>query len=71
MRFVWQDFESSELRWILSVSKKYIHGKYPLLTFTCSKSTIETIEKGVIYIQSKQYELQNDVIVIVHHMKKL
>ena len=24
------------------------------LTFTCSKSTIETIEKGVKYVQSQQ-----------------
>ena len=28
------------------------HGKITQLTFTCSKPTIETLEKGVKYVQS-------------------
>ena len=34
-------------------------------TFTCSKSTIEAIEKDVTYVQSLQKRQQNDVINIV------
>ena len=34
----------------------------PQLTFTCSKSTIVALEKGVKYVQSLQYKHQNDVI---------
>ena len=34
-------------------------------TFTCSKSTIEAIEKDVTYVQSLQIRQQNDVINIV------
>ena len=34
-------------------------------TFTCSKSTIEAIEKDVTYVQSLQKRQQNDVIDIV------
>ena len=32
------------------------------LTFICSKSTTETIEKGKKYAQSQQYKHQNDVL---------
>ena len=32
------------------------------LTFPCLKSTIETLEKDVKYVQSQQYKHQNDVI---------
>ena len=32
------------------------------LTFNCSKSTIEIVEKGVRYVQSYQQKHQNDVI---------
>ena len=35
------------------------------LTFTCSNSTIETLEKGVKYVQSLQLKHQNDVIEVV------
>ena len=35
------------------------------LTFTCSNSTIETLEKGVKYVQSLQLNNQNDVIEVV------
>ena len=31
------------------------------LTFTCSKSTIQTLEKSIKYVQSKQWENHNDV----------
>ena len=31
------------------------------LTFTCSKSLIETLEKGVKYVQSSQQKQQNDI----------
>ena len=31
------------------------------LTFSCSKSTIESLEKGVKYVQNYQYKHQNDV----------
>ena len=31
------------------------------LTFTCSKSTIETLETGVKYVQSQQEKHQNEV----------
>ena len=34
-------------------------------TFTCSKSTIEAIEKDKTYVQSLQKRQQNDVINIV------
>ena len=34
-------------------------------TFTCSKSTIETLGKGLRYIQSKQWRYQKDVIEVV------
>ena len=32
------------------------------LAFTCSKSTIRTLENGMKYVQSQQYKHQNDVI---------
>ena len=32
------------------------------LIFPCLKSTIETLEKDVKYVQSQQYKHQNDVI---------
>ena len=32
------------------------------LGFTCSKSTIQTLENDVKYVQSQQYKHQNDVI---------
>ena len=32
------------------------------LTFTCSKSTIETLQKGLKYAQIRQLKHQNDVI---------
>ena len=35
------------------------------LTFTCSNSTTETLEKGVKYVQSLQLKHQNDVIEVV------
>ena len=31
-------------------------------TFTCSKSTIEKLEKGMKHIQSKQFRHKNDAI---------
>ena len=31
------------------------------LTFICSKSTIETLEKGVKYVQSQQQKHQNGI----------
>ena len=30
-------------------------------TFTCSKQKIETLEKGVKYVQSSQQKQQNDI----------
>ena len=42
--------------------------KTPCLTlqaFTCSKSTIETLEKGMTYVQSYQLKHQKDVIEVV------
>ena len=35
------------------------------LTFTCSNSAIETLEKGVRYVQSKQQKHQNGATVVV------
>ena len=35
------------------------------LTFTCSKSTIETLEKGVKYVQKNTKKYQNDAIDVV------
>ena len=35
------------------------------LTFTCSESTIETLEKGAKYGQSSEWKHQNDVIDVV------
>ena len=35
------------------------------LTFDCSNSTIETLEKGVKYVQSLQYKHQNDIIDVI------
>ena len=35
---------------------------YLLLTFTCSKSVLETLEKAVKYVQSSQQEHHNDVV---------
>ena len=35
------------------------------LTFTCSKLTIETQEKGMKYVQSQQQKHQNDVNAVV------
>ena len=32
------------------------------LTYSCSKSTIETLEKSMKYVQNEQYKHQNDVI---------
>ena len=38
---------------IMSVGTLFIYQKvFTQLTFTCSKSTIETLEKGVKYVQS-------------------
>ena len=34
------------------------------LTFTCSGSTIEKLEKGVKYVQSKQLVNVNDVVLV-------
>ena len=34
------------------------------ITFTCSKSTIETLEKGEKYVQNWQYRQQNDAILV-------
>ena len=42
--------------------KKYIH-TYP--AFTCSKSTMQTPEQCVKFVQSKQYRPQNDVTDVV------
>ena len=42
--------------------------KTPYLTlqaFTCSKSTLETLEKGMTYVQSYQLRYQKDVIEVV------
>ena len=38
---------------------------YLLLTFTCSKSVIKTLEKAVKYVQSSQQEHHNDVVDVV------
>ena len=35
------------------------------LTLTCLKSTIETLEKVVKYVQSQQYKHQNDIDVVL------
>ena len=35
------------------------------LAFTCSKSQIEALEKGVKYVQSYQYKHLNDIIDLV------
>ena len=46
----------------------YSYVKTPYLTqqaFTCSKSTIETLEKGLTYVQSYQWRYQKDVIEVV------
>ena len=46
----------------------YSYVKTPYLTqqaFTCSKSTIETLEKGLTYVQSYQWRYQNGVIEVV------
>ena len=39
---------------------------HDLFLFTCSKSAIETLEKGVKYVQSKQLKHQNEVIDFVN-----
>ena len=36
--------------------------RYTQLTFTFCKSTIETLEKGVTYVQSQQQKHQKDAI---------
>ena len=46
----------------------YGYVKIPYLTqraFTCSKSTIETLGKGLTYVQSYQWRYQKDVIEVV------
>ena len=46
----------------------YVYVKTPYLTqqaFTCSKSTIETLEKSLKYVQSYQWRYQKDVIEVV------
>ena len=46
----------------------YVYLKTPYLTqqaFTCSKSTIETLEKSLTYVQSYQWRYQKDVIEVV------
>ena len=50
------------------ITSLYGHVKIPYLTqqaFTYSKSTIETLEKGLTYVQSYQWRYQKDVIEIV------
>ena len=36
----------------VGTKRRMANNEYTQLTFTCSKSTIETIEKGVKYVQS-------------------
>ena len=39
--------------------------------FTCSKSTKETLEKVVKYVQSQQQRHQNDVVKVFHSTVKI
>ena len=52
---------------ILWKKKTWVHSEvaHTQLTFTCSKSTIITLEKGVKFVQSYQWKHQNDVIDVV------
>ena len=46
----------------------YSYVNTPYLTqkaFICSKSTIETLEKGLAYVQSYQWRYQKDVIEVI------
>ena len=50
------------------ITSLYGHVKIPYLTqqaFTYSKSTIETLEKGLTYVQSYQWRYQKDIIEVV------
>ena len=46
------DKEIGRETFYLQFHMSYGHQIWPQLTFTCSKSTIETLEKGVKYVQS-------------------
>ena len=41
------------------------------MTFICSKSLVKTPEKGLKYVQSKQYKHQNDVIDVTFTFKSI
>ena len=49
----------------ISFSDTFIEEIITQLTFTCSKSTIETLEKGVKYVQSLTGATRSDFLVRV------